>query len=74
MYTHLQNKLCKELEALEDKYRSGAEMSEGDLRKIDLLTHSIKSLKTYIAMKEAEDYNYEQQEMQKQSYRTMSYN
>ena len=60
MYIHLQNKLCKELEAIEEKYRNGAEMSEGDLRKIDLLTHAMKSLKTYVAMKEAEDYNYEQ--------------
>lgn len=56
MYIYLQSKMCRELEALEEKYRTGAEMSEGDLRRIDLLTHSMKSLATYIAMKEAEDY------------------
>lgn len=60
MYIHLQNKMCRELESLEEKYRSGAEMSEGDLRRIDLLTHAMKSLATYIAMKEAEDYRVEQ--------------
>lgn len=57
MYKHLENKMCKELEALEEKYRTGAEMSEGDLRRIDLLVHSLKSMATYKAMKEAEEYN-----------------
>lgn len=57
MYNHLENKMSKELSALEEKYRTGAEMSEGDLRRIDLLAHSLKSLATYCAMKEAEEYN-----------------
>ena len=57
MYKHLENKMRKELEALEEKYRTNAEMSEGDLRRIDLLAHSLKSLATYCAMKEAEEYN-----------------
>lgn len=56
MYQHLESKLCKELQDLEEKYRSGAEMSEGDLRRIDLLVHSLKSLATYRAMKEAQGY------------------
>ena len=55
MYKHLENKMCKELEALEEKYRTGMEMSEGDLRRIDLLVHSLKSLATYKAMREAEE-------------------
>jgi hypothetical protein len=54
-YMMLENKLCKELELLEEKYRTGAEMSEGDLRRIDLLVHSMKSLATYTAMKQAEN-------------------
>lgn len=58
MYQHLENKLCKELSALEEKYRTGAEMSEGDLRRIDLLIHSLKSLATYKAMREAEEQPY----------------
>ena len=53
-YMMLENKLCKELEMLEEKYRTGAEMSEGDLRRIDLLVHSMKSLATYTAMKQSE--------------------
>jgi len=53
-YMILENKLCKELELLEEKYRTGAEMSEGDLRKIDLLTHAMKSLATFTAMKGSE--------------------
>lgn len=55
----LENKLCKELELLEEKYRTGAEMSEGDLRKIDLLAHSMKSLAAYIGMKSSEMPQYE---------------
>lgn len=54
----LEAKLCKELDLLQEKYRTGAEMSEGDLRRIDLLAHSIKSLATYGAMKEAEEAKY----------------
>ena len=54
MYMNLEKKMCKELEALEEKYRTGADMSEGDLRRIDLLVHSLKSMATYKAMKEAE--------------------
>ena len=56
----LEAKLCKELDLLQEKYRSGAEMSEGDLRRIDLLAHSLKSLAGYGAMKEAEDARYVQ--------------
>lgn len=58
MYIHLEQKMCKELEALEEKYRSGAEMSEGDLRRVDLLAHALKSLSTFKAMKEAEEMQY----------------
>ena len=57
-YMNLESKLCRELELLEEKYRNGAEMSEGDLRKIDLLAHSMKCLATFVAMKEAENIDY----------------
>lgn len=55
MYKHLENVMCKELQALEEKYRNSNEMSEGDIRRIDLLVHSLKSLATYNAMKDAEE-------------------
>lgn len=55
MYRHLENKMCKELEALEEKYRTGMELTEGDLRRMDLLFHSLKSLATYKAMREADE-------------------
>ena len=54
-YINLESALCRELDKLEEKYRSGAEMSEGDLRRVDLLTHSLKSLGVYVAKKEAEE-------------------
>lgn len=52
----LEQKMCKELEILEDKYRSGEQMSMQDLEKIDKLYHALKSMATYNAMKEAEEY------------------
>ena len=53
----LENKLCRELDSLEEKYRSGADMSEGDLRRAEMVTHTLKSLATYDAMKEAKEMN-----------------
>lgn len=70
-YMVLENKLCKELDLLEEKYRTGADMSEGDLRRLDLLSHSIKSLATYIAMKQNEQ-PYQMQQMQQQMPQQMS--
>lgn len=74
-YMILENKLCKELELLEEKYRTGAEMSEGDLRKIDLLAHAMKSLATYTAMKQGEmsQYNNNSYAMNGGSYMNGSY-
>ena len=53
----LETRLCRELDTLEEKYRSGADMSEGDLRRAEMLTHTLKSLATYDAMKEAKEMN-----------------
>ena len=53
-FEHLEHKMCKELELLEDKVKSG-DMSTQDLEKIDKLAHALKSLKTYTAMMEAEE-------------------
>lgn len=52
----LEKAMCKELEALDHKLQGGTEMSVQDLEKIDKLTHAMKSLATYTAMKEAEEY------------------
>ena len=52
----LEKKMCQELEAIEQKLKSGAEMSETDLKRADLLAHTMKSLATYKAMKDAEEY------------------
>lgn len=52
----LEKALCKELELIEHKVQ-GAEMSTADLDKIDKIVHAMKSLATYTAMKEAEEYD-----------------
>ena len=57
----LEKSLCKELEAIEQKLKSGTEMSSGDLDKVDKLIHSLKGLATYRAMTETYG-DYENQE------------
>ena len=52
----LEQKMCKELDILEEKFSNGAEMSIQDLEKIDKLYHALKSKATYDAMKESEEY------------------
>ena len=55
----LEQKMCKELETLEEKFRGGVEMSMSDLDKIDKLYHALKCKATYDAMKEADEYSEE---------------
>ena len=59
-FDHLEKTLCKELEALEQKMKGGADMTMQDLEKVDKLAHAMKSLATYKAMKEAEEYEEEE--------------
>lgn len=46
----LEEKLCKELEEVSSK-----ELTKSNLEVIDLLTHAMKSLATYVAMKGSEE-------------------
>ena len=55
----LEKAMCKELETIERKLEGGQEMSIQDLEKADKLAHAMKSLATYKAMKEAEEYESE---------------
>lgn len=52
----LEQKMCKELDGLEEKYQGGQELSESDLKRMDILWHALKSKATYDAMKEAKEY------------------
>jgi len=54
---NLEQKMCKELDELDEKYRSGQELSDKDLERIDVLYHTLKSKATYEAMKMSEEYN-----------------
>ena len=56
-YEHLEEAMCKELEALDKKYAADiGEMSIQDAEKADLLYHALKSAVTYHAMKGADDW------------------
>ena len=56
-FEHLEKALCKELEVIEQKLKGGAEMSAQELDKVDKIVHAMKSLVTYEAMKEADEYS-----------------
>lgn len=68
----LEKKMCMELEAIEQKLQGGAEMSIQDLDKADKLAHAMKSLATYKAMKEAEEYEMEEGGMSGRRGRAMN--
>lgn len=56
-YENLEEAMCKELEMLDKKYAAEAgEMSVGDVEKADKLYHALKSAATYHAMKDAEEW------------------
>ena len=65
--------MCKELEELNEKYRSGQELSESDMKKIDMLYHALKSMATYNAMKESEDYGMSYETRDNRSYNDGGY-
>ena len=55
MYEELKDMLCEELEEITKK----GELTAGNLGAVDMLTHSIKSLDTIMAMERAgDDYSY----------------
>ena len=56
-FENLERALCKELEKLDHKYASNAEMTEQDAERARTLYHALKSAETYHAMKEAGEYN-----------------
>lgn len=50
MYQATTEAILKEMDSLEDKYLTGAQLSMQDLDHIDKMAHALKSLKTYEAM------------------------
>lgn len=54
-FEELENAMCKELESIEKKI-SGGEMSETDLKRVDLLAHALKSMATYRSMDNPDEY------------------
>lgn len=56
MLHELCDALFEQLKPIADKIGKGG-MSNGDLEAVDKMTHAIKSIKTTVAMMEAEDYS-----------------
>ena len=57
MYRAISEAIHKELDQLEDKYASGAQMSAKDLEDIDKMGHALKCLKTCEAMEGNSEYD-----------------
>ena len=51
MYQGICDAIHRELEALEEKYDGGSQMSGNDIENIDKMTHTLKSLYAIEAMK-----------------------
>lgn len=56
-YENLEEAMCRELEKLDKKYGGEIkEMSPQDIEHADILYHALKSASTYYAMKEADEW------------------
>ena len=55
-YEAIENALCDELDDIGRKLESGTEMTTTDLDRVDKIVHALKSMATYKAMKESEEY------------------
>ncbi len=56
-YENLEKAMCKELEKLDKKYTADTEMTDVDAERADKLYHALKSAATYHAMKDAEEWD-----------------
>ena len=62
-YENLEEAMCRELEMLDKKYGSErAEMDPKDVELADVLYHALKSAATYHAMKDAEEWEEEDED------------
>ena len=52
----IEQELCKEIDKIENALKAGQTMSFDDLKKLDLMYHTLKDISTYNAMKESEEY------------------
>ena len=58
MYHAISEAILREMDALEEKYSGGADITDKDLADIDKMAHALKCLSTYEAIKGAGDYDY----------------
>lgn len=56
MHKELEHKLCKELDLLEEKYKGNVELTETDLKRMDLIYHTLKSMVCYEKEKYPEEF------------------
>ena len=52
MFDNICEAIHREIDKLDEKYSSGAPISDTDLRNVDTMAHALKNLATYVAMKE----------------------
>lgn len=55
----LEDRMCREIDLIEEKYRNNnSELAIDDLKKLDMLYHTLKSKETYDAMVDANRQGY----------------
>ena len=57
MFEGICEAIHREMDALEEKYEKGTQLSNQDLAHIDTMAHALKSLKTYEAMAGNSEYD-----------------
>ena len=60
-YETIEKHLCKEVDMIADNINRTNNISIQDIEKLDKIYHTLKSMATFKAMKEAEDYSEENQ-------------
>ena len=67
MYPYTMKELCREMDSFEEKFRSGGGMTESDLRRAELVSHTMKNIASYCHIMESS----QSQEMMQPDMRSM---
>lgn len=69
MFDAIVDTILREMDEMDEKYSRDAQLSEGDLDLIDKMSHALKSIATYDAMKNPRRYRREYEGREGGDYR-----
>lgn len=73
MYPYTMKELCREMDSLEEKFRSGGGLTESDLRRAELVSHTMKNIVSYCRMSEGMQEQMVQPDMRSMQNSQMSF-